>query len=63
MLPTLPPTNMTAEEMIPDTINPAHDPNFWCLPPVRDQPSKRQKNRYPMYLVTQGRVVGVWHNW
>ncbi|KAJ7809286.1 hypothetical protein B0H14DRAFT_3481577 [Mycena olivaceomarginata] len=63
MPPTLPPTNMTAEEMIPDTVNPAHDPKFWCLPPVHDQPSERQKNRFPMYLVTQGRAVGVWHNW
>jgi hypothetical protein len=63
MPPTLPPTNMTAEEMIPDTVNPAHDPKFWCLPPVRDQPSEYHKNRFPMYLVTQGRAVGVWHNW
>ncbi|KAJ7817253.1 hypothetical protein B0H14DRAFT_3474731 [Mycena olivaceomarginata] len=57
MSPTLPPTNMTAEEMIPDTLNPTHDLKFWCLPPVRDQASERQNGRYPMYLVTQGRTV------
>ncbi|KAJ7767525.1 hypothetical protein DFH07DRAFT_769620 [Mycena maculata] len=43
-------TNITAAEVIPDTANPDHDPRFWCLPPVRDNPS-------------EGRVVGIWHNW
>jgi hypothetical protein len=58
MPPALMKTNMTTAEMIPD---PAHNPQFWCLPPVRDRPSS--VGRYPMYLVSQGRQVGVWHNW
>ncbi|KAF8210710.1 hypothetical protein K438DRAFT_1808082 [Mycena galopus ATCC 62051] len=63
MAPALIPTNMTAEEMVPDDQNPDHDPHYWCLPPVRDESSGRQSEGYPMYLVTQGRSVGVWHNW
>ncbi|KAJ7315786.1 hypothetical protein DFH08DRAFT_971799 [Mycena albidolilacea] len=60
----LTPTNMTAEEVIPETGNPAHNPQFWCLPPVRDQPSEDHRGGgYPMYLVSQGKAVGVWHNW
>lgn len=55
-------TNMTINEMIPDRTNPAHDPRFWCLPPVRDSPNGKP-GRFPMYLVSQGRKVGVWHNW
>ncbi|KAJ7440829.1 hypothetical protein B0H11DRAFT_2252647 [Mycena galericulata] len=57
-------TNMTAAEMIPDHSNPHHDPRYWCLPPVRDRPSEAAKTgKYPVYLVVQGRIVGVWHNW
>ncbi|KAF8148321.1 hypothetical protein K438DRAFT_1779651 [Mycena galopus ATCC 62051] len=63
MSPTLQLTNMTAEEMNPDTLNPAHNPKFWCLPPMRNQPSEHKKSQYPMYPVSQGRAVGVWHNW
>ncbi|KAJ7832281.1 hypothetical protein B0H13DRAFT_2371030 [Mycena leptocephala] len=64
MAPLLPPTNMTADEMIPDTTHSSHDPQFWCLPPVWDQPSEgATQGKFPMYLVTQGRKVGVWHNW
>ncbi|KAJ7686441.1 hypothetical protein B0H14DRAFT_3534560 [Mycena olivaceomarginata] len=55
-------TNMTINEMIPDRTNPAHDPRFWCLPPVCDSPNGTP-GRFPMYLVSQGRKVGVWHNW
>ncbi|KAJ6476009.1 hypothetical protein C8R47DRAFT_1220476 [Mycena vitilis] len=58
----LPRTNMTAQEMVPDT-RPGRNPAFWCLPPVRDEPSDVQIGRYAMYLVTQGKKVGVWHNW
>ncbi|KAJ6453497.1 hypothetical protein C8R45DRAFT_1112375 [Mycena sanguinolenta] len=54
---------MKANEMVPDTFNPAHDPRFWCLPPVRDAPTGTSRQRHRMYLVTQGRSVGVWHNW
>ncbi|KAJ7828218.1 hypothetical protein B0H14DRAFT_3466416 [Mycena olivaceomarginata] len=50
---------MTIDEMVPDRTNPAHDPRFWCLPPVRDSPNGTPRK---MYLVSQGRQVGVWHN-
>ncbi|KAJ7028995.1 hypothetical protein C8F04DRAFT_1265390 [Mycena alexandri] len=56
---------MTADEMIPDTEDAAHDSRFWCLPPVRDSPSEsgHRGGNFPMYLVTQGFKVGVWYNW
>ncbi|KAJ7859274.1 hypothetical protein B0H13DRAFT_1901523 [Mycena leptocephala] len=57
------PTNMHAGEMIPDTFNPDHNPAFWCVPPPRDKPSEKCGGGYPMYLVTQGRKVGIWWNW
>jgi hypothetical protein len=63
MTPVLIPTNMSAAEMIPDNENPAHDPRYWCLPPVRDERNAKPQGGYPMYLVTQGRSVEVWHNW
>ncbi|KAJ7792209.1 hypothetical protein B0H14DRAFT_2624116 [Mycena olivaceomarginata] len=59
----LTPTNMRPEEMVPDHSNPGHDPRYWCLPPVRDVPREGSRSRYPMYLVTQGRCVGIWHSW
>ncbi|KAJ7701649.1 hypothetical protein B0H14DRAFT_3649892 [Mycena olivaceomarginata] len=34
MTPALTPTNISAEEMIPDNQNPDHDPQYWCLPPT-----------------------------
>jgi hypothetical protein len=65
MMPaTLPPSNMTEDEMVPDTLDPTHDPRYWCLPPQRDEPSEETpRGNFPMYLVTQGRKVGVWHDW
>ncbi|KAJ7855818.1 hypothetical protein B0H13DRAFT_2357661 [Mycena leptocephala] len=60
---TLRPTNMNVREMIPDIFNPRHDPAFWCVPPTHDAPSENHGGGYPMYLVTQGRQVGIWHNW
>jgi hypothetical protein len=59
----LTPTNLTTEDMFPETDNTAHNPQYWCLPPVRDEPSEGGVNGYAMYLVSQGRNVGVWHNW
>jgi hypothetical protein len=57
-MPSVPkPTNMTINEMIPDRTDPARDPRFWCLPPVRDSPNDTS-GRFPMYLVAQGRQVG-----
>ncbi|KAJ7152682.1 hypothetical protein C8R43DRAFT_950687 [Mycena crocata] len=52
-------TNLPLEDMIPDTKNPAHDPRYWCLPPVREQQSRSNgSGKFPMYLVTQGKIVG-----
>ncbi|KAJ7165443.1 hypothetical protein C8R43DRAFT_1122165 [Mycena crocata] len=58
------PTNLTREEMVPDNVNPAHDSRYWCLPPRRDRDALPQEGgRYPMYLVTQGRMCGIWRSW
>ncbi|KAJ7726637.1 hypothetical protein B0H16DRAFT_1735566 [Mycena metata] len=54
------PSSMT---WIPDTKNPDHDPRFWCLPKIHDTPSERKGGGYPLYLITDGREVGIWHNW
>ncbi|KAJ6517555.1 hypothetical protein DFH09DRAFT_1332353 [Mycena vulgaris] len=62
MATLLPPTNMTAAEMVPDTRNPARDSRFWCLPPMRGG-NGNGDGHFPMYLVTQGRIVGVWKSW
>ncbi|KAJ7740186.1 hypothetical protein DFH07DRAFT_965370 [Mycena maculata] len=51
---------MKAEEMIPDTQDPARDCRYWCLPPIH---GGQTDGRYPMYLVTQGHRVGVWKSW
>ncbi|KAJ7908409.1 hypothetical protein B0H13DRAFT_2331394 [Mycena leptocephala] len=60
------PTNMRREDMIPDCINPAHDSQFWCVPPMRDSPNNPVQGgggKFPFYLVTQGHQVGIWRNW
>ncbi|KAJ7026603.1 hypothetical protein C8F04DRAFT_1267978 [Mycena alexandri] len=54
---------MPASTWIPDTKNPDHDPKFWCLPKIHDTPSDTKAGGYPLYLITDGREVGVWHNW
>ncbi|KAJ7873227.1 hypothetical protein B0H13DRAFT_2348906 [Mycena leptocephala] len=58
-------TNMTPEEVVPDTMTEGHDPRFWCLPPMREDLNAAVRNGggYEFYLVTQGRKVGVWRNW
>ncbi|KAJ7289820.1 hypothetical protein C8J57DRAFT_1494238 [Mycena rebaudengoi] len=60
-------TNMSASEMVPDTLNAAHDPRYWCLPPQRDSPNvvvgEPNKGKHTFYLVSQGYVVGTWRNW
>ena len=59
----LKPTNMNAGDMIPDTFNPQHDERFWCVPKMHDTQSDSDRGAFPLYLVTQGRQVGIWHNW
>ncbi|KAJ7813471.1 hypothetical protein B0H14DRAFT_2604944 [Mycena olivaceomarginata] len=55
---------MTAEQVIPDSFNRAHDLRFWCMPAMHNSPRESGLgSRYPMYLVTQGRKVGIWNNW
>ncbi|KAJ7707078.1 hypothetical protein B0H16DRAFT_1746637 [Mycena metata] len=61
---TLELTNMTAADVIPNTLNPAHDSRYWCVARMHDTASERMPGgSYPMYLVTQGRKVGIWNNW
>ncbi|KAJ7792000.1 hypothetical protein B0H14DRAFT_3499904 [Mycena olivaceomarginata] len=45
MSSTLTPTNLSTQEMIPDSSDPTHDPQYWCLPPLRDKPSERHTVR------------------
>lgn len=50
--------------MIPELENPAHDPRYWCLPPVReDLTVPYSGGGKPLHLVTRGRRVGVFRNW
>ncbi|KAJ6451147.1 hypothetical protein C8R45DRAFT_1113691 [Mycena sanguinolenta] len=56
-------TNMTAADMIPDTFNPQHDERFWCVPKLHDSKTDGDSGGSPLYLVTQGHKVGIWHNW
>ncbi|KAJ7136985.1 hypothetical protein C8R44DRAFT_728914 [Mycena epipterygia] len=56
-------TNMTVQEMIPDTVDPTHDARFWCLPPMRENSGGQRDGRFPMYLVSQGHSVGIWRSW
>ncbi|KAJ7025443.1 hypothetical protein C8F04DRAFT_1269180 [Mycena alexandri] len=55
----------TDDDWIPDTTNANHDPRFWCLPKIHDGPSENERHGggYPMYLITNGRKLGIWHNW
>jgi hypothetical protein len=65
MARNLGPTNMTPEEVVPDTRTQHHDPRYWCLPPMREDPDAVVSigGGYEFHLVTQGRQVGVWRNW
>jgi hypothetical protein len=62
---TLTKTNMKKEGMVPDVDTPGHDPQYWCLPPMREDPDTVVpiSGGYAFHLVTQGREVGVWKNW
>jgi hypothetical protein len=61
----LPKTNMTAEEVVPDTKTPGHDPRYWCLPPKRGNFDEvvPLSGGFEFHLVTAGRQVGVWRDW
>ncbi|KAJ7117956.1 hypothetical protein C8R43DRAFT_960460 [Mycena crocata] len=55
---------LPVDEMLPDNRTPGRDPRFWCLPPMRDEPNLRvPRSQYAFYLVTRGRMVGVWRRW
>ncbi|KAJ7771184.1 hypothetical protein B0H14DRAFT_3509128 [Mycena olivaceomarginata] len=62
---SLPKTNMTADEMIPDTQTKGHDPRYWCLPPMCEDPDSvvAISGGYEFHLVSQGRQVGIWKSW
>ncbi|KAJ7678414.1 hypothetical protein B0H17DRAFT_1206871 [Mycena rosella] len=55
---------MTVEDMVPDTVNPQHDAQFWCLPRMHSTASERQSSQgFAFYLITEGRKVGIFNNW
>jgi hypothetical protein len=58
-------TNLPVEEMLPDRDTRGHDPRYWCLPPMREDPDAVVPitGGYKFHLVTRGRQVGVWKNW
>ncbi|KAJ7810077.1 hypothetical protein B0H14DRAFT_2607588 [Mycena olivaceomarginata] len=62
---TLTKTKMKKEGMVPDVNTPSHNPQYWCLPPMREDPDTviPISGGYTFHLVTQGREVGVWKNW
>ncbi|KAF8129444.1 hypothetical protein K438DRAFT_1789119 [Mycena galopus ATCC 62051] len=53
-------TNMRADEVIMDTRGGGQDPRYYCLPPFHGD-AEREIKRF--YLVSQGRVVGVFDDW
>ncbi|KAJ7029077.1 hypothetical protein C8F04DRAFT_1265296 [Mycena alexandri] len=65
MLNALQKTNMTAEEMVPDSDTIGHDPRFWCLPPIHEDLDAVVAigGGFEFHLVTNRRKVGVWRSW
>ncbi|KAJ7076774.1 hypothetical protein C8R43DRAFT_966172 [Mycena crocata] len=60
--------NLPPQDMVPDQNNPAHNPRFWYLPPIRDDLDEVVmvgwgNSNYEFHLVTEGREVGVWRSW
>ncbi|KAJ7161946.1 hypothetical protein C8R43DRAFT_1123656 [Mycena crocata] len=58
--------NMLAEDVVPDTNTPDHDPRYWCLPPMMDDGDEVFPvggGGFEFHLVTHGRQVGVWRSW
>ncbi|KAJ7264467.1 hypothetical protein B0H12DRAFT_1068720 [Mycena haematopus] len=53
-------TNMTAAEMVPDRQTAGHDPRYWCLPPMREDPDAVVpiSGGHEFHLVCQGREMG-----
>ncbi|KAJ7144878.1 hypothetical protein C8R43DRAFT_1130302 [Mycena crocata] len=61
---SLPPAHLPEEEMIPETGNPNHDPQYWCLPPAReDLEAPHRGGGKPFHLVTHGHSNGIYRNW
>ncbi|KAJ7799344.1 hypothetical protein B0H14DRAFT_2617077 [Mycena olivaceomarginata] len=60
--PQMAKTNLPVEEMLPDRDTRGHDPRYWCLPPMREDPDAVVPitGGYKFHLVTRGRQVGVW---
>ncbi|KAF8208328.1 hypothetical protein K438DRAFT_1961821 [Mycena galopus ATCC 62051] len=53
-------TNMRADEVIMDTRSEGQDTRYYCLPPFHGN-AEREARKF--YLVSQGRVVGVFDDW
>ncbi|KAJ7118521.1 hypothetical protein C8R43DRAFT_1137268 [Mycena crocata] len=60
--------NLPLDEMVPDNRGAGRDPRYWCLPPIRDDANDEEvqsprKSNWAYYLITRGRMVGVWRRW
>ncbi|KAJ7780679.1 hypothetical protein DFH07DRAFT_949907 [Mycena maculata] len=56
-------TNISWDDMIPETDDPKHDSRYWCLPPVQEDLSvQRTGSGKAMHLVTQGHQCRIYCN-
>ncbi|KAJ7088019.1 hypothetical protein B0H15DRAFT_949833 [Mycena belliarum] len=58
-------TNLEEEQMVRD-VGGAHDPRYYCLPPLHfdpAHPAKRPRKGAAFHLVSQGRIVGLFDSW
>ncbi|KAJ7062412.1 hypothetical protein B0H15DRAFT_958826 [Mycena belliarum] len=57
--------NLKDEDVVMDERG-VKDPRYYCLPPFRGRPgatTRSPKKGYPLHLVFQGRVVGLFDSW
>ncbi|KAJ7464940.1 hypothetical protein B0H11DRAFT_2240369 [Mycena galericulata] len=64
--PSLIPTNLPLEDLVMDDRG-LKDPRYYCLPPFRGDRTRKAVVRvgggYPLHLVGQGHIVGVFNDW
>ncbi|KAJ7109542.1 hypothetical protein C8R43DRAFT_962546 [Mycena crocata] len=64
MVPNFSKVQLPEDDVLPDNRTAGHNPRFWCLPPMRNDVNLEvPRAQYRFYLVTRGRMVGVWRRW